>query len=219
LRKAMSYLVAVHIPIAGLGVVPVLLGGAPVLFPAHVVFLEFVIDPAGSIAFEAEPAEPDVMRRPPRPPRARLFAGRTLALAVLEGAVALAFTLALLGVALATGRTEPEARLLAFTGIVIANLSLIFFARAGGRRVWSHVVRGNPSLWLLVGGTIAAYAVVLAVPWLRTQFRMAAPTTGDAALLAAATALLWIALGALNLLHAAAQRRATRRARQRDRGS
>ena len=65
IRKAMSYLVSVHVPIAGLGLLPVLLGGPLLLFPVHVVFLEFVIDPACSIVFEAEPAEPDVMRSRP----------------------------------------------------------------------------------------------------------------------------------------------------------
>jgi Ca2+-transporting ATPase len=202
LRKATSYLVAVHIPIAGLGLIPVLLGATPVLFPAHVVFLEFVIDPACSIAFVAEPAEPDVMRRPPRNPRERLVAGRSLALAVLEGMVALAFTLALYGLAVAAGRSEAEARLLAFSAIVIANLSLIFFARAGGRRVWRHMVLRNRSLWLIVGATLAAYAAVLAIPWLRTQFRLAAPTLADGALLVAATAVFWLVLGGLNGVHA-----------------
>jgi Ca2+-transporting ATPase len=202
LRKATSYLVAVHIPIAGLGLVPVLLGAPPVLFPAHVVFLEFVIDPACSIAFEAEPAEPDVMRRPPRDRNARLVGGRSLALAVLEGLVALAFTLGLYGAAVAIGRTEPEARLLAFSAIVAANLSLIFFARAGGRRVWRHMVLRNRSLWLIVGGTLAAYAAVLAIPWLRAQFHMAAPSLADASLLLAATIGLWLVLGGLNVLHA-----------------
>lgn len=202
LRKAMSYLVAVHIPIAGLGLVPVLLGAGPVLFPAHVVFLEFIIDPACSIAFEAEPAEPDVMRRPPRDRRQRLLDRRSLALAALEGLLALAFTLAVYWLAARRGDAEPEARLLAFSAIVIANLSLIFFSRSGGRRVWSHIVVRNRSLWLITGGAIAAYAVVIAVPWLRAQFRLALPDPVQLGVLAVATLVLWAALATLNVAHA-----------------
>jgi len=200
LRKAMTYLVAVHIPIAGLGLVPVLLGGPLVLFPAHVVFLEFLIDPACSIAFEAEPAEPDVMRRPPRKPTARLLAGRSLARAALEGFVALAFTLGVYWTALAASLPEPRTRLLAFTALLVANLSLILFTRSGGRRVWRHVVAGNRSLWMIVLAIVAAYAVVVALPALRAPFRMAAPTLADAAILGTGTLLLWCGLAVLQVM-------------------
>jgi Ca2+-transporting ATPase len=209
LRKAMSYLVAVHIPIAGLGLLPVLLGAPPVLFPAHVVFLEFIIDPACSIAFEAEPAEPEAMRRPPRPRGARLIGWGALTLAVAEGALALAFTLALYQHGIASGRSEPESRALAFTAIVIANLSLIFFSRSAGRRMWRHIVTGNRSLWLIVAGTVGAYALAIGVPVVRTQFRLAPLGAVDAQWLAAGTVLLWLALAALHGAHGAyaAQRR------------
>jgi len=200
LRKAMTYLVAVHIPIAGLGLVPVLLGGPLVLFPAHVVFLEFLIDPACSIAFEAEPAEPDVMRRPPRKPTARLLAGRSLARATLEGFVALAFTIGVYWTAMTASLPEPRTRLLAFTALLVANLSLIFFTRSGGRRVWRHIVAGNRSLWIIVLAIVAAYAAVVALPALRAPFRMAAPTLADAVIVATATLLLWLGLAVLQLV-------------------
>jgi Ca2+-transporting ATPase len=62
LRKAMAYILAVHVPIAGLSLIPVLFGWPLVLLPVHVVFLELIIDPACSIAFEAEREEPNIMR-------------------------------------------------------------------------------------------------------------------------------------------------------------
>jgi Ca2+-transporting ATPase len=206
LRKAMSYLVSVHIPIAGLGLVPVILGGPLILFPAHVVFLEFVIDPACSIAFEAEPEEPDTMRRPPRRRDQRLLWGMPLALAALEGIVTLALVL---GVyywsAVMTSSPEAQTRLLSFTAVIIANLSLIFFARSGGQRVWRHIVAGNRSLWLIVVGTVAAYLLVVGTP-LRETFRMSAPTAHDAGLLAVATLALWAGLAGLQLLSGAVRR-------------
>ena len=200
LRKAMSYLVAVHIPIAGLGLVPVVLGGPLVLFPAHVVFLEFAIDPACSIAFEAEPAEPDVMRRPPRPPTERLLGRRALALALLEGLVALAFTLGVYAFAVASSLPEARTRLLAFSALFVANVSLIFFTRSGGRRVWQHIVAGNRSLWVVALSTLGAFIAIVALPPLRAPFRIAAPILEDAAIVALATLALWCTLAALQLV-------------------
>ena len=79
LRKSMSYMLAVHVPIAGMALLPVLLGWPVMLYPMHIVFLELIIDPACSMAFENEPAEPDIMQPPPRNPTAPLFGGWTLA--------------------------------------------------------------------------------------------------------------------------------------------
>ena len=86
IQKAMCYIVAVHVPTAGMALLPLLFGWPLVFYPVHIVFLEFVIDPACSIAFEAEPAEHDVMRRPPRPATSRLFNGWMVATSVLQGA-------------------------------------------------------------------------------------------------------------------------------------
>jgi Ca2+-transporting ATPase len=208
LRKAMSYLVSVHIPIAGLGLIPVLLGGPLILFPAHVVFLEFVIDPACSIAFEAEPAEHDVMRRPPRDPRQRLLWGQPLMFAILEGLLCLAFVVVIYLVADYQADTDARTRLLAFSAVIIANLSLIFFARSSGPRVWGHIAAGNPSLFLIAAGTVLAYAAVVLVPALRETFRLAAITWTDAILLASATLALWAAFATLNFTRARRSARA-----------
>jgi P-type Ca2+ transporter type 2C len=201
LRKALSYLVSVHVPIAGLGLVPVLVGGPLVLFPAHVVFLEFVIDPACSIAFEAEPAEPDVMRRPPRRAGTRLLGRRPFALAMLEGTIALAFCLLVYGIALLLGMPEERTRLLAFTAVIAANLSLILFARGGGRRAWRHVVAANRSLWAIVWTTLAIYGLIVAVTPVRHLFHLAEPAAEDALILGIAVVLLWFALGMLNVAY------------------
>ena len=71
LRKAMGYILAVHVPIAGLALIPLLFGLPLVFWPVHIAFLEMVIDPVCSIVFEAEGEETDMMRRPPRPPPRR----------------------------------------------------------------------------------------------------------------------------------------------------
>ena len=64
IKKAMAYILAIHVPIAGMSLIPVLLQWPLVLLPVHVVFLELIIDPACSVVFEAEPEEADVMQTP-----------------------------------------------------------------------------------------------------------------------------------------------------------
>jgi Ca2+-transporting ATPase len=76
IRKAIAYIFAIHVPIAGMSLIPVLLNWPLVLLPVHVVFLELIIDPACSVVFEAESEEADVMSRPPRNPQERLFSRR-----------------------------------------------------------------------------------------------------------------------------------------------
>ena len=95
LKKAMAYVMAVHVPIAGLALVPVMLKWPIVMLPLHVVFLELVIDPSCSIAFEAEPEESDVMERPPRSTNQPLLDRRTLTLSLLQGASVLLVVLEL----------------------------------------------------------------------------------------------------------------------------
>ena len=73
IKKAMAYIFAIHVPIAGMSLLPVLFDWPLVLLPVHIVFLELIIDPACSIVFEAEPEEADVMQRPPRDPAEPLF--------------------------------------------------------------------------------------------------------------------------------------------------
>ena len=82
LQKAMTYIVAVHVPIAGMSLIPVIFGWPLVLLPVHILFLELVIDPACSVVFEAEPEEADVMRRRPRNSKESLFGKRLFGLGI-----------------------------------------------------------------------------------------------------------------------------------------
>ncbi|HEX3456587.1 MAG TPA: HAD-IC family P-type ATPase, partial [Candidatus Baltobacteraceae bacterium] len=72
LRKAITFVTAAHVPIVGMSIIPLLFGMPLLLLPIHILFLQLIIDPACSIAFEAEPADPDVMKRPPRTVESRL---------------------------------------------------------------------------------------------------------------------------------------------------
>ncbi|MDO9195485.1 MAG: cation-translocating P-type ATPase [Rhodoferax sp.] len=163
LRKSMSYILAVHVPIAGMALVPVLLGWPVALFPLHIAFLELVIDPACSMAFENEPAETDLMQRPPRDATALLFGGMTLALALLQGLGVLLVVLC----AYAWGvdrLTENAARAFAFATLVSANLALIFSNRGGNASLWAALRVPNRTLWMVTAVTLAFLGLVLYVP-------------------------------------------------------
>lgn len=170
LRKAMAYIFAVHIPIIGLSLIPLLLGWPPVFAPVHIVFLEMIINPACSIAFEAEPAEHNVMRRPPRPPKEPLFGTRILLMSLLQGMILLLVALMVLGYVLQQGATEETARALTFTTLVIGNLGLILVNRSWLHTILSTLDNRNPSFWWVAGGAFVFLILTLTVPFLREIF-------------------------------------------------
>jgi Ca2+-transporting ATPase len=130
LRKAMEFIFAVHVPIAGLALLPLLAGMPILLWPIHIAFLEMIIDPACSLAFEAEREEDNVMRRPPRPPSAPLFSRRLIGWSLLQGALVFALVAGLSIGALDREMPADEVRGLTFFSLVLAILSLIVVNRS-----------------------------------------------------------------------------------------
>jgi Ca2+-transporting ATPase len=172
LRKAMSYILAVHVPIAGMALLPVLLGWPPLLFPMHIALLELIIDPACSVAFENEPAERDVMHRPPRDAAAPLFGGATLWLALLQGIGVL--LVVLLAYAWAGPRIpEAEARAFAFATLVTGNLALILSNRSSTASLWTALRTPNGILWWVIGGALLLLGAALYLPWAVELLRFA----------------------------------------------
>ncbi len=195
LRKSMSYIMAVHVPIAGMALLPLLLGWPIVLFPMHIALLELAIDPACAMVFENEPADEDVMRVPPRDPQAPLFAGRTLVQAVLQGLGVLAAVL--VAYVWGTARLdEPQARALAFAALVLGNLALILSNRAGPRGLLASLRVPNHLLWAVTGVTLGLLALALYWPPLTAVLHMAplSPALLAVALAAALACLLWFEL-------------------------
>ena len=196
LHKAMAYILAVHVPIAGMALIPLLFGLPLVLSPAHIVFLELVINSACSIVFEAEPEERGIMERPPRRPDAPLFGLRTVLLAVAQGASVLLAVATVYTIALHRGLGADESRALAFTTLVIGNLSLILTNRSWSRTLITSLFSPNPALWWVLGGTLALLALVLYLPGLRALFGFAALQGDDLLLCLAAgmSGILWFEL-------------------------
>jgi Ca2+-transporting ATPase len=194
IRNAMSYLLAVHVPIAGMAFVPLLFGWPPVFFPVHIVFFEFVIDPACSIAFEADPIDDTVMQRPPRPRTEQLFDAGSVALSLLQGGAMLLMAALTYGQVMTQGAGEDEARAMAFVTIVFGNLGLILANRSRSRTIFATLRFPNAALWWVIGGTLAGLALVLYVPALRALFRFSALHANDilVCLAAAVLGLLWL---------------------------
>ncbi|MBI2747701.1 MAG: cation-translocating P-type ATPase [Burkholderiales bacterium] len=192
LRKSMSYIMAVHVPIAGMALLPLLLGWPIVLFPMHIALLELAIDPACAMVFENEPADEDVMRQPPRDPAAPLFAGGTLVQAVLQGLGVLA---AVLGVYLwgTQQLDEAQARSLAFSTLVLGNLALIVSNRAGPSGLLASLLVPNRMLWGVMAFTLGLLALALYLPPLTGVLHMAPLSAGllGIALAGAGACLLW----------------------------
>jgi Ca2+-transporting ATPase len=189
LRKAMAYILAVHVPIAGLSLIPVLMGLPMILLPVHVVFLELIIDPACSIAFEAERAEPNVMRRPPRSRKEPLFNKRTIGLSLLQGVAVLLVTFFIYWWNLNNGKGELEARALAFTTLVLANLGLILSNRFWSTNIISGLRFKNTALYVIIGFTLVILGLVLYLPGLRDLFRFAPLHFNDLGICLGAAAL------------------------------
>ena len=196
LRKAMAYIFAVHIPIAGLSLIPLLFGWPPMFAPVHIVFLEMIINPACSIAFEAEPAERGVMHRPPRDPQEPLFGKRILLLSLLQGVFVLLAALAVLGYTLSHGASETEARALTFSTLVIGNLGLILSNRSWQHSILSTLNTRNPALWWVTGGAFGFLLLALTTPFLREVFHFGTVTPYQLALSFAAGlgSVLWFEL-------------------------
>jgi Ca2+-transporting ATPase len=196
IQKATCYIIAVHVPTAGMALLPLLFGWPLVFYPVHIVFLEFVIDPACSIAFEAEPAENDVMRRPPRPATSRLFNGWSLATSVLQGASLLIAVALLYALVLASGTPEPQARAMAFAAVVLGNVGLILSNRSRQAPLLATLRRPNPALWWIAGGALLGLGLALYVEPMLEIFRFA-PLSGYQLLMsvaAAAVGLTWLEL-------------------------
>lgn len=196
IHKAMCYIIAVHVPTAGMALLPLLLGWPLLFYPVHIVFLEFVIDPACSIAFEAEPPEPDAMRRPPRPATSRLFSARMLATSFMQGLGVLVAVALLYGLVLAHGTPEPEARAMGFAVVVLGNISLILSTRSPHAALAATLRSARPILWWIVGGALLGLTLALYVEPLREIFRFAKLNWTQVLLSFAASAagLIWLEL-------------------------
>lgn len=170
LKKAIAYIFAVHIPIIGMSLIPVFFNLPLVLLPVQIVFLELIIDPSCSIVFEAEPAETNVMKRPPRSVKEPLFDRKVISLSILQGISVLVIVLSVYALSLYNGQGDMEARALSFTTLIIANLALILTNRSWSMTIFESLRSPNKALWYVIGGALLFLGLVLYTEPLRNLF-------------------------------------------------
>lgn len=198
LRKAMAYVIAVHVPIVGMSLLPVFVADWPlVLLPIQIAFLELIIDPACSVVFEAEEIDPKIMEQPPRRPDEPMFGARVLTLAGLQGVSALAAVVGVYLWSIGTGLADDVVRSVSFATLVAANLALILVNRSWRLSVWATFRRRrNRALKWVLAGAAVFFVVLLGVPWLRRAFDLGAmaPEHWLLAILAGCAGVAWFEL-------------------------
>jgi len=178
LKKAMMFILSVHIPIAGLSLIPILLKWPLILFPVHIVFLELIIDPACTLIFEADKDDSGVMKRKPRSIEAKLFDRLTVLKCFFQGGLTLAVTLGVYGF-IRHGHSADAARALAFFTLVICNLGMILSNRSLTRSSISMLREKNVAFkWVMVG-TAAMLCLILTIPFFKNLFRFGAISLDD----------------------------------------
>ncbi len=194
LRKAMGFIIAVHVPIAGLALLPLLFGMPIVFGPMHIAFLEMVIDPACSLVFEAETEEDDVMSRPPRAPDELLFSRSMVGWSLVQGTFAFALVAFIFIAASNRGMPEDEVRALTFFSLVLTIVSLIFVNRTFSASPVTALRRPNTALaWVLLA-VILMLALTLFWPLAKSLFRFGPLHADDLALTIGAGILVLVFL-------------------------
>ena len=171
LQKALGYIFAIHVPIAGLSLIPIFFADLPlILWPVHIVFMELIIDPACSIIFEAEKEEANVMSRPPARIDEPFFGGRKIFLSCMQGIGVLAIVLAIYGLGLHQGYSEKEVRTFCFITLISSNIAVILSNRSWTRNIFQITMTPNPTVKWVVGGAVLFLALVLNIPFLTEIF-------------------------------------------------
>lgn len=196
LRKAIVFVVAAHVPIVGLSVMPVLLGWPLILMPVHILFLQLIIDPACSVVFESQALEGDAMKSSPRRTDQHLFDKAVLVRGLWQGAGLLAVLLGMHAVSRYAASTEPDrddvARTLTFVVLVLSNLALIQTNRAWGRSGWRGSGESNRQFGWIALGTISMMGLVLVIPAISRLFSFAQPSAMQLLAALGVSALSWI---------------------------
>jgi Ca2+-transporting ATPase len=197
IRKAMAFIFAVHVPIAGLALLPLILGMPTLFGPIHIALLEMVIDPVCALVFEAEREETDIMSRQPRPSSERLFSVQMIGWSVFQGLLAFVMLAALFLVATHRGMPEAEVRALTFFGLIASIFALIIVNRSFRPSLRQAVMRGNTALRYVFGVVVALSALIGGVPQLQKLLRFEHLQTFDLLIAAVLGILLLLILEAL----------------------
>ena len=175
LQKAMSYIIAIHVPIFGMALVPVFVSDWPlVLLPAQIAFLELIIDPASSVVFESEQTDPDIMSRSPRGINAKMFDRRELIFSVAQGFGVLVVVLGVYLWAMQSDKSEDLVRTLSFGTLMLGNIALVLANRSQHLSILqTFKERKNQTIKWILGGGIGMLVLLVNIPITREAFDLA----------------------------------------------
>jgi Ca2+-transporting ATPase len=172
LRKALSYIFAIHVPIAGLSIIPVFFADLPLLlWPLHIVFLELIIDPACSIIFEAETEEQNIMKRPPGNLEEPFFGFKKILIGCLQGINVLIAVFAVYLLFLTSGYAENQVRTLSFITLIVSNIAIILSNRSWSKNIFKILKTRNATVKWIAGGATGFLALSVLVPFMRDLFK------------------------------------------------
>ena len=193
LKKAIAYIMAIHVPIAGMTLLPIIFNLPIVLYPAHIAFLELIIDPSCTVVFEAEPAEKNIMSNPPRNLKTPLFGKREFIVSMLQGASVLSIVFIVYLYSLFLGKSEPDVRTVTFAAIVFSNLMLIVTNLSWSKNFVHIFKENNFSLFWVIGGAIGSLALIIYFPFLQNLFHFTTLHPDDIliTIIAGTTSILW----------------------------
>ena len=204
LVKAVGYILAIHLPIAGLALVPIAMGRPLVLTPMLIAILELIIDPLCSVVLEAERDERDVMTRPPRDPDGALLSRPLLVTGFLQGALAILAVCGVFLYATLHGLAAEIVRSMGFLTLVCANYALIFANRSFSASPLVGLARPNMSLWISLASAAGALVAIFLIPGIR-GFLHLGPLQAGQCVLCLGTAV--VLLGALEGVKLVVRRR------------
>jgi len=171
LQKAMSYIIAIHIPIIGLTLMPAFISSLPILLmPLHIVLLELIIDPICSVAFENEQEEENIMSRMPRNTQEKFFGGNKIFASVLQGLLLLGMTMAIYFLSIHEGHTNEEVRAIAFSSLIIGNIFLILTNLSKTRNFLKVITERNWAVWIILSTAIIMMLLIISIPFLQQIF-------------------------------------------------
>jgi P-type Ca2+ transporter type 2C len=201
LKKAMSYIISIHIPIAGMSLIPVLFNWPLFLFPMHIAFLELIIDPSCTIVFESEPEEKDIMKRSPRNPRVPIFGFRMIMKSVLMGAGVMGVVMGVYIFAMNSGYPDSKVRTMAFTTLIIGNLLLIVKSRSRTSGFFKSLITRNVAQWWVSGLAVFFLMLVINVQFLQSLFKLQSLTIYEILICFAAGLLSIVWFGIVTILY------------------
>lgn len=176
LQKAMSYIMAIHIPIIGLTLLPAFMSKLPLLLmPLHIVFMELIIDPVSSVAFEAEQEEKRIMNRKPRDSNEPFFGAKKIVSSIFQGALLLIMVLSVYFLSIQEGHTEKEVRAIAFSALIVGNIFLIISALSKTRSFVMVILEKNVAVASILSVSIVLLFMIITIPYLQTVFSFQFP--------------------------------------------